>query len=124
MTEDVTGAVLAAEERRCRAMLANDVQTLAGLIDDELHFSHATGSVDNKEAYLAKVAAGRIVYSSIQWSEEKVLSLGEAALLMGRMTSVVRVDGKEKQLDNRVLAAWKHDGCWRLLAFQSTPLAG
>ena len=123
MRDDPTAAILAAEQRRCAAMLANDAAALDALIDPRLAFSHATGQVDDKPAYMAKMAAGRIDYVSIGWSEDRVIPIGEgAALLTGRMTSTVKVEGVEKRLDNRVLAAWAlGEGAWRIVAFQSTP---
>ncbi len=111
-----------AETARCAAMLANDAAALDRLIDPRLHFSHATGAVDDKPQYLAKMAAGRIKYLSIDWSEQTLTDLRGTGLVAGRMTSRVRVDGVEKTLDNRVLAVWAWDNGWRLLAFQSTPL--
>lgn len=129
MTPDPTAAVRAAEHARCAAMLANDAGALDALLDPRLVFSHATGQVDDKPAYLAKMAAGRIEYRSIDWSEDVVVPLGaDAALLTGRMTSRVSVEGIEKRLDNRVMAVWSlgdrgSEGArWRMLAFQSTPL--
>jgi hypothetical protein len=123
MMQEIHDAVIAAESRRCAAMLASDAQALDCLLDTRLHFSHATGAVDDKSAYLAKIAAGRISYLSIEWSEQKVISFKDAALLTGRMSSLVRVEGTEKRLENRVLAVWEWDETWRLVAFQSTPLA-
>lgn len=111
-----------AEDRRCAAMLANDLPALDTLIDPRLHFSHANGAVDDKVQYLAKLRGGRIVYLSIDWSDPVIIDLGDTALLTGRMTSRVTVDGAEKTLDNRVLSAWAYSGTWRLVAFQSTPL--
>lgn len=124
MTGTIEAAVIAAEKRRCDAMLANDAATLDAVLDQRLQFSHATGAVDDKPAYLAKMAAGRIEYLSIEWSDESVIKLAEtAALLTGRMRNRVLVDGTEKLLDNRVLSAWSLDGSeWRAVAFQSTPL--
>lgn len=124
MAGDITAEILAAEKRRCEAMLANDGTALEPLLDERLQFAHATGAVDDKAAYLAKIAGGRIVYASIDWSEDTVIPLGdEAALLTGRMTNSVKVEGTEKQLRNRVMTAWtKTDGAWKLVAFQSTPL--
>lgn len=126
MNDDLTTAVLAAEKRRCAAMLANDGAALEAVLDPRLHFSHATGAVDDKAAFLAKMAAGRILYVGIAWSEEKVISLAaDAALLTGRMTTDVKVEGVEKRLNNRVITVWGGaGGDWRLIAFQSTPLAG
>ncbi len=126
MSLDLETEVRAAEAARCAAMLAADNAALAALLDPRLHFSHATGAVDDKPALLAKMAAGRIVYTSIAWDEERVIALADdAALLTGRMTTEVLVEGTAKRLDNRVITVWsRSDGSWRLLAFQSTPLAG
>lgn len=125
MSESIKRAVRAAEQARCAAMLANDAAALDGLLDPRLAFHHSNGAVDDKPAYLAKLAAGRIAYVSIDWDEARVTPLAAgAALLGGRMTTVVRVEGVEKTLANRVLAAWTlGDGAWRMIAFQSTPLA-
>lgn len=123
---EIERAVLAAERRRCAAMLANDAAALAELLDPRLTFAHATGAVDDRDGYLAKMAAGRIQYVGLDWSEEKVTVLApDAALLTGRMITQVRVDGVDKALNNRVTTAWAADAdTWRLVAFQSTPLAG
>ncbi len=114
--------ILAVEKQRCAAMLNSDLKMLDGLLDEELCFSHATGAIDNKAAYMAKMKAGRIVYRWIDWSEQRIIILTDAVVLSGRMKSVVSVEGKEKELDNRVLCVWRLTGSWRLLAFQSTPL--
>lgn len=125
MSDSLETEIKAAEAGRCAAMVANDPAALANVLDDRLQFHHATGAVDDKAAFLAKMAAGRIVYQGISWSEEKVMALGDdAALLTGRMTTDVKVEGAAKQLNNRVMTVWSRAGTtWRLLAFQSTPLA-
>jgi len=124
--QDIATAVLAAEQRRCAAMLANDPAALDLLLDPRLHFSHATGAVDDKVAILAKLTAGRIRYAGISWSEESVVALGQdAAVLTGRMVMDVQVEGTDKRLNNRVMSVWQRsDGDWKLLAFQSTPIMG
>jgi hypothetical protein len=126
MTEDLTAAIRAVEQQRCAAMLANDTQALDALLDPRLQFHHATGAVDDKAGYLAKVAAGRILYAAITWDEERVTGLApDVAVLTGKMVSDVRVEGVDKRLNNRVITVWCHgDGAWRLAAFQSTPMAG
>ncbi|MCB2060538.1 MAG: nuclear transport factor 2 family protein [Novosphingobium sp.] len=126
MAGDLEAAVLAAEKARCDAMLANDNAALDALLDTRLHFAHATGAVDDKNAFLAKMAAGRIRYVAIGWSEERILELAPGvAMLNGRMNTDVEVEGVAKQLRNRVMTVWSRtDDAWRMVAFQSTPLAG
>jgi hypothetical protein len=124
MRDDPTPGIFAAEQRRCAAMLANNAAELDAVLDERLAFHHSNGGVDDKAAFLAKMAAGRIEYVSIDWSEDSVIALAtDAALLTGRMLTVVRVEGVEKRLDNRVLEGWaRSDEAWRLVAFQSTPI--
>lgn len=124
MPNDPTAAIHAAEQQRCAAMVANDSEALDAILDPRLHFAHANGAVDGKDAYLAKMAGGRIVYQAINWSQDKVVHLGDGvAMLTGRMDTDVQVDGVEKGLKNRVISVWALSaGDWRLMAFQSTPL--
>lgn len=125
MTDAIAAAVQSAEQARCAAMLANDNAALSALLDPRLQFHHATGAVDDKDAYMAKMAAGRIQYVGIAWSEETVIALGDtAAVLTGRMNTDVRVEGVDKALINRVTSVWSlNDGAWQMLVFQSTPMA-
>jgi len=126
MPDDIESEILAAESRRCAAMQANDPGALDACLDPDLYFCHATGAIDDKQAFLAKMASGRIRYVGIAWSEEQVTELAEgAAMLTGRMNTDVEVEGTAKQLRNRVITLWRKDGDnWRLRTFQSTPLAG
>ena len=126
MTASIEIEVTLAEQQRCAAMIAGDPAALADMLDDRLQFHHATGAVDDKPAFLAKMAAGRIIYQDIVWSEEKVTALAaDSAMMTGRMTTDVRTEGTAKQLNNRVMTVWSREqGTWRLLAFQSTPIAG
>lgn len=124
MSSNTARTVEQAEQARCAAMLTNDAGALETLLDPELEFCHATGAVDDKAAFLAKMAAGRIRYVAIDWPESKVTVLGDdAALLTGRMNTDVEVEGTAKALRNRVCTVWrKADDAWRLLSFQSTPI--
>ena len=126
MTEHVAAAVRAAEQHRCAAMLANDATALDTILDPRLQFARATGVIDDNQAYLSKMAGGRIVSVGIDWTEEIVTELAPGvALLTGRMATDVKVDGVDKALRNRVLSVWgESEGQWRLIAFQSTPMAG
>lgn len=125
MTDSIFEAVRAAEQQRCAAMIGNDPARLESILDPRLHFAHANGGVDDKDVYLTKMASGRIIYQAIRWSEEAVIELADGlAVLTGRMETDVQVDGTDKGLRNRVIGVWGKTGDqWRLVAFQSTPLA-
>jgi hypothetical protein len=121
--DTTTNDILAQERKRCAAMCRNDMQALEAILHADLYFCHSSGVIDDRAAYLLKMSQGRIVYRSIDWSDQVVTAMGSGALLVGRMVSTVTVDGVEKRLDNRVMQAWAEvDGQWRLRHFQSTPL--
>jgi Domain of unknown function (DUF4440) len=120
--EDVT-AVLAAEDRRYRAMQDGDLATLEQMCADELSYAHSSGARDTKDKYLAKVRSGYYVYRRIDHPVERVEVVGDAAIVVGRMTADLLVDGTPKTIDNLTLAVWtRASGEWRLLAYAPTSL--
>ena len=124
--------IICAEEMRCAAMLSGNITQLQNILDDRMTFCHATGRVDNKTAYLSKMAEGKIQYRSIEWNQQAVTDLHGSALLTGKMVTNVCVAGTEKTLINQVISVWadysklsaeQSNVQWKLLAFQSTPIA-
>ena len=122
---DARAEVLAAEDRRYRAMLDADLATLDRLCADDLSYAHSSGVRDTKAEYLAKVASGYYVYRRIDHPVERVAVVGDTAVVVGRMTADLVVDGAEKTIDNLALAVWVRAGAeWRLLAYAPTRLPG
>lgn len=116
-------AVLAAEDRRYRAMQDGDLATLEQMCADELSYAHSSGARDTKDEYLAKVRSGYYVYQRIDHPVERVEVVGDAAIVVGRMTADMLVGGTPKTIDNLALAVWtRASGNWRLLAYAPTSL--
>jgi ketosteroid isomerase-like protein len=122
MPDDVQ-AVLAAEDRRYRAMVDADLETMDRMCADELSYAHASGVRDTKQEYLEKVRSGFYDCHSIDHPVERVEVVGDTAIVAGRMTADLTVQGTRKTIDNLALAVWAKDGGeWRLLAYAPTPL--
>jgi uncharacterized protein (TIGR02246 family) len=121
-----TGELIrSAEDRRYAAMVAADVDTLAGLLSDDVVYTHSSGTRDDKQALLSKISGGSLVYVEVQHPVAQVIVLGEAVLVIGEMHADIVVGGQPRRLDNATLAVWAaQDGGWRLAAFQPTPLPG
>ncbi len=118
-------AVLAAEDRRYRAMREADLATLDAICAEELSYAHSSGVRDTKEQYLGKVRSGYYVYRSIDHPVERVAVVGDTAIVVGRMTADLLVDGTPKTIDNLALAVWtRASGAWRLLGYAPTALPG
>ena len=117
------GDVLAAEDERYRAMVDGDLGTLQRLLADEVSYAHSSGVRDTKDEYVAKVRSGYYDYHSIDHPVERVEVLGDTAIVVGRMTADLTVDGTRKTIDNLALAVWtRTDDEWLLLAYAPTRL--
>jgi ketosteroid isomerase-like protein len=120
--EDVR-AVLAAEDRRYQAMQDADLTILDALCADELSYAHSSGARDTKDQYLEKVRSGYYVYRRIDHPVERVEVVGDTAIVVGRMTADLEVQGTPKTIDNLALAVWtRATGQWQLLAYAPTSL--
>jgi ketosteroid isomerase-like protein len=122
MSADVA-AVLAAEDRRYQAMIDADLDTLDRMLDDRLSYAHSNGARDTKAEYLGKVRSGYYDYLRADHPVERVEVLGDTAMVVGRMTCDLTVQGIPKTIDNLALAVWvRTDDEWRLLAYAPTTL--
>ena len=116
-------AVLELEDRRYRAMLDADLETLDRLCADELSYTHSNGVRDTKAEYFDKIRTGYYVYHRIDHPVERVEIAGDAAVVVGRMTADLRSGGAEKTIDCLAVAVGtRSGGSWRLLAYAPTPV--
>ena len=116
-------AVLDAEDRRYKAMQDADMTTLDELCADALSYAHSSGTRDTKSEYLGKIGSGYYAYRRIDHPVERVEVVGDTAIVVGRMTADVEVQGVLKTIDNLALAVWTREaGSWRLLAYAPTSL--
>jgi hypothetical protein len=117
--------VLAADELRYRAMVDGDLDTLDTLCAEQLSYAHSNGVRDTKAEYFAKLRSRFYVYHRIDHPVERVAVAGDTAVVVGRMTADLDVDGVGKTIDNLALAVWtRASGSWQLLAYAPTPLPG
>src|SRR4051812_50210367 len=116
--------VLAAEDRRYQAMIDTDLATLDRLLDDRLSYAHSSGARCTKAEYLEKVRSGYYDYLRIDHPVERVEVVGDTAVVIGRMTCDLTVQGTPKTIDNLALAVWVGtDGDWRPAAHPPTAVA-
>jgi ketosteroid isomerase-like protein len=113
----------ALEDRRYRAMIDGDTAVLDELCSDDLIYTHSKGDHDDKRSYLHKVGSRYFTYIEITHPADRVLIVGGAALVTGRMTAKVSVVGRVVHIDNRYLAVWvREHGGWKFVAYQPTPI--
>ena len=106
------------------AVKANDFAKLESYLASDLIYTHSTGVIEDKAAYLKALKGGTQRYTDITHSNLRVKAYGGDA---GVVTAKVRMTGQSKgtPFDNQLLMmhVWvKQGGRWQLAAHQTTRL--
>jgi len=111
------------EERRRQAMLAADVAVLDAMFVDDLSYTHSNAVSERKALYLQRLAAKHYDYRELNFLDQDIRMVGDAALITGHMTGEVVIAGQSRKLNARTTVVWiRRDDRWQMLTFQSTPL--
>lgn len=121
----IRAQLLQLEQRRQQALIAADIPTLSALMDDALIHIHSTGMVHNKAQLLEHIRQmGGFV--AIEREAPEVQIYGDLAMLTGLTRNTVR-SLQSGQLRVRegfsTLVLRHHQGSWRILLSQLTPLS-
>lgn len=117
--ETLVSEVLAAEERRIRALVDADWVTLEEILDDRLTYTHLSGRIENKEIYFSGAKNRR---HAVERSGLSVRIFGDVAVMTGAIafSTPGDLDGSSR-LEGIALQVWaKREGVWRLVALQAT----
>ena len=113
-----------ADQRRFRAMTANDLDTLAALLSADLVYVHSDATSESKEEFLQRLRSGSLRYHSIEPMDIIVRSYGRAAVVTGRAKIDVTNAAVRRMLDMRYTAVDRaNGGRWQLVSWQSTRIA-
>jgi len=109
------------DQRRFRAMVANDLETLAAVLADDLVYIHSDGEVDSKEEFLQRLRGGSLRYRSIEPTEVRVRTDGNTAVVTGRAKMAVTTGGCDREFEIRYTAVYRaRSDHWQLVSWQST----
>lgn len=116
-------AILALDKQWSDAIQKSDTATLEKLLADDLVYAHATGIVDTKKSYIAKIKEKRQVYKSFEQRNPTVNIYTNSAVTF----SHVRVTGTNAAgpFDDKIMLIhfWvKQNNAWRLAAHQTTKI--
>lgn len=116
-------AILRAEDRRRRALIAVDLAELEDLYEDGLVHIHAPGLTHTK-AQLIEHTATRRAYVDMWRGDLQVRVCGEVAVATGELVNLLRnPDGSQRTVAGAVTQVLHRgdDGVWRFVSFQMTP---
>jgi len=115
--------VLAAEQRRGRALVAGDVEALDALLADDLVYTHSNGRVDSKATYLEPLRSGRTRYTSFEPADLSVRLYGATAVILGTATAEAQVATGTSRTHLRFTAIWHRRGeAWQMTVWHATRL--
>jgi len=120
-----TPKIIALDEARRAAMIAEDFATLDRLLADELIHVHAAGNADTKAQYL-KMIADFCGFVAIERGPMTVRFYGDTAILTGPMTHTVRIKptGAVRTMAAFGTQVWApHGDSWRQVLYQATEIA-
>ncbi len=106
----------AAENARCKALMNNDVDGLATMLDEDLSHIHLNGNVDGKDAYLSGVR-DRFRFLSVQRDNLQIRVFGDTAVMIGDLIQQTRTLETNTDFDIKAVTTqvWaRQNGKWIL----------
>jgi len=116
-TGGVEQEIIRLEDEWGAALIKHDPAPIEKMIADDFIGTMPDGAVYTKAQLLESVKSNKEDIISITDDEVKVHVYGDAAVINARITSRVRVEGKETSFLGRYTDTWiKQDGRWKCVA--------
>lgn len=122
--KDQSGPIFA-DDQFFGALINADTKTLdAMLTPDFILVDVMSGSENEKPALLQAIGSGEVAFLSIEPSERRVRTYGNAAVVVGRTRMKIRAGGNEVVTGSRYTHVFVRAGDrWVLASAQGTPMA-
>lgn len=115
--------IVATDKAWAAAIMGKDFAALEKLLADELVYTHSTGIVDTKKAYIESQKSGVQKYLSVEHKDPEVRLYGNTAVLTSGLKMHTETRGMDQTASFRVIHVWvKQNGRWQLAAHQTTRL--
>ena len=124
MSHTMVGLVIASEEARFAAMSRNDLSALEGLLEDDLHYVHANGMIEDKAEFLRKIRSGERLYRRFASRSRETRHEHGFTFVFGK--AEVEVDTKSGLVKNVLAytAIYRDASLPRLLAWHAVKAPG
>ena len=86
------------EEQRCAALMAGDVDALAGMLTDDLVHVHLNGQIEDKRTYLDGVRR-KYRFRNIQRGPLTIRLYGDVAVMTGTLAQTIEVVATGEMID-------------------------
>lgn len=109
--------IIAAETRRCNAIVRADAAELLECLDDEMVYVHSNAVIEDRETYIAKLVSGERKYLGFETGDRTFRQLGEAVACIGEI-KVVSLNGPVS-LVATVVYKRRSGGPWKMVLWHS-----
>lgn len=114
-------AILKLEQEWEDALVKSDVAALDKIYADTLIYTHSSGAVDGKAAYVGNIKSGATKYESMKRDEIKVSVYDDTALVTCHWEVHVTSRGNKIDTNARYLHVYvKQKDGWKMVAHQAT----
>lgn len=119
--QSIIAEIDALEARRCKALIEQDIATIASMVGDDLLYVHSSAVAEDRALYLKKLTDGLYRYSGLKSLRRAYRVMGDIVLADGDLQISVKVNGTDKVINSRYLQVWakRADG-WKMISWQST----
>lgn len=116
--------VAAATEQLRIAMLDGNRAELEKLASGKLSYGHSGGLVEDKPAFVEKIASGNSDFVTLDFAEQRISVSHKTALVRHILHAKTNDGGKPGEVHLRILLIWqKEGGKWKLLARQAVKIS-
>lgn len=113
-------AVAKAVEQLRAAMVSGDKASLESITHDKLSYGHSGGAVEDKTAFVEKIASGKSDFVSIDLAEQTISVSGKTAIVRHLLNAKTNDGGKPGEVHLKILLIFQKEGSkWKLLARQA-----
>lgn len=119
-SDNIVAAVLAANQARNTALVANDLQALEHLLATDFNYTHSTGLEETKKSHIATLVNG-LRYTKYETSKLRVnVITPEVVTINGIFDQIKGKEGAMKAGSYLFLSVWrKHGDAWQITSLQS-----
>jgi ketosteroid isomerase-like protein len=117
-------AVANAVEQLRNAMIGGDRSALENIAHAKLSYGHSGGAVEDKVAFVEKIASGKSDFVTIDLSEQTISVSGKTAIVRHLLNAKTNDGGKPGEVHLKILLIFqKSGGKWKLLARQAVKVS-
>ena len=110
--------LLEREKLRFQVMTKQDTIALAGMLSDDLVYTHSSGATDNKKQIIKSVGAG--TYRLIEILDQKPIQWKNTGIIAGKARMIVYAQNEERTLVLKYQSVYRLEkNQWKMVAWQS-----